>query len=101
MIFIIGHIIFGIFGLIIFVRGVVSLSKDTEVVGFHARMIGLLAMLTYPIAWVIGFCWGRFGGAYHQGEASIEAALFVNLGAFVISGIGIFITTRMAQRWSK
>ena len=99
MIYLIAHLIFAVFGIATLAKGKVSLSKQAEISGPRARLIGILALLTYPIAWVFGFGFAIYWGTSHPGEDfPIEAALFVNFGAIVLVGIGIFLVARRAAK---
>lgn len=99
MIYIVAHIIFAIFGISALSKGKVALSKQSEITGAPARLIGIIALLTYPISWIIGFCYGLYWGTNHPGEEfPLSASLFVNLGAFLIVGISIFAVARNAPK---
>jgi tellurite resistance protein TehA-like permease len=99
MIFLIAHIVFAIFGIAALSKGTVSMSKKSEISGAPARLIGILALLSYPIAWIIGFCFGLYWGTNHPGtEFPLSASLFINVGAFVIVGIAIFLVARKAPK---
>lgn len=99
MIFIIAHIIFAFIGLAALSRGEVALSKSSQITGSPARLIGVFALLTYPIAWVIGFCFGMYWAANHGGESyPLWTPLLVNFGAFVIVGLAICMVVRNTHK---
>ena len=100
MIYIVAHAVFAIFGITALFKGRVSLSKHSKITGTSARLIGIFALLTYPISWVIGFCFGLYWGTNHSGEEVplLPASLFVNFGAFSIVGIVILLVARRASK---
>ena len=101
MIFIIGHLLFAIIGLKALVQGKVSLSRSSAITGGVAKFIGLLALCTYPFAWLFGFCFGAYWGTTHPGEAAPAiAGIVVNFVPFVVIGVAIGFIALTAPRTS-
>lgn len=68
MIFIILWVVLAIFGIQAIASAKVSLSKSCEIHGKPARAIGVIALLTYPVTWIMGFCAGLYWGTTHPNE---------------------------------
>jgi len=85
MIFLLGYLLFFVFGLLALLQGKVSINKDTAIVGTPARIIGIIALMAYPVAFVIGFIhttiWLR-NNAYE--DMPISASFIINGGAFLV-----------------
>ena len=99
MIFILGYILISIFGLITLVKGRVSLTSKKSIIGIRARFIGLIALLTYPLAWIIGFCFTVYWANTHRvsnvHDIPISAAFYINGSAFLLVcfAIGVIALT--------
>lgn len=91
-----GHLGFTAFGIFVLSRGRVDLSKTAHVKGRSARAIGIVCVLSYPMSWALGFLFGLYWGAVYPEyeELPFWGTAVVNLGAWVIIGVSLFVISR-------
>ncbi|MEZ5330358.1 MAG: hypothetical protein R3F19_35370 [Verrucomicrobiales bacterium] len=95
IIFYIGYLVFFLFGIFTLVRGKVALSEKRFIYGARARLIGLIAALTYPISWVVGFCYTFYRkqkeADFGLNDISFPAAMSIYLSGFISVALVIAI----------
>ena len=99
MIFIVAYLLITILGFSALIKGRISLNRRKQILGKPARWMGALAILTYPVAWTIGFTYVSYRLTHFpQEDLPDSAPLIVNLGAYAIVGTGIFIVTLLVKK---
>ncbi len=99
MIFLIAWLLLAIFGIQALVSGKVSLSKTRIITGKSAKIMGIIALMPFPVAFVLGFSLGFYWGATRPGqEMPLVLPFLVNVGALVLVGIGIAIVASRAPK---
>ena len=87
------EIAFTIFGLLAVIRGKMTLTKTRVVEGLPARLLGLVAMIEFPMALTAGIIYGLFKAKHGNGQMDEKELVIltgIELGFFVVMCIVVF-----------
>lgn len=76
-----------VMGIVVMFTGKMTISKSSVVLGWRARLVGLVLASGFPIAFIIGLSAGIYAGANGIPVESLDWLMFVDIGAVLFCAV--------------